>query len=72
MINNRAVRDFFKIFKVHLMVDWFFRAFPREKQIGLYKYPVEILEALLSKNGFVIKKENKEDSETALVFAERK
>jgi hypothetical protein len=54
------------------MVDWFFRAFPREKQIGLYKYPVEILEALLSKNGFVIKKENKEDSETALVFAERK
>ena len=47
MINNRAVRDFLKIFKVHLIVDWFFRVFPREKQIGHYKYPVDSLEGWL-------------------------
>jgi FkbM family methyltransferase len=50
MINNRAVRDFFKIFKVHLIVDSFFRAFPREKQIGLYNYPVDSLEGWLVEN----------------------
>jgi FkbM family methyltransferase len=33
---------------------------------------IQEIRELISKNGFVIKKENKEDSETALVFAERK
>jgi hypothetical protein len=33
---------------------------------------IQAIRELISKNGFVIKKENKEDSETALVFAERK
>jgi hypothetical protein len=30
MINNKVFREFLKIFKVHLFVDWFFRFFPRE------------------------------------------
>jgi FkbM family methyltransferase len=33
---------------------------------------IQEIRELISKNGFVIKKENTEDSETALVFAERK
>jgi hypothetical protein len=33
---------------------------------------MQAIRELISKNGFVIKKENKEDSETTLVFAERK
>lgn len=33
---------------------------------------LEAIHALISKNGFAIKKEAKEDSETSLVFAERR
>jgi hypothetical protein len=36
MINNRAVRDFFKIFKVHLIVEWIFKHFLKGSVSGIY------------------------------------
>jgi len=47
MINNRAVRDFFKIFKVHLIVEWIFKTFPQRKHFGNLSYTVGSLEAWL-------------------------
>ena len=47
MINNKVFREFLKIFKVHLFVDWFFRFFPRQGTFGGYTYPVASLEAWL-------------------------
>lgn len=47
MINNRAVREVLKVFKVHLLLDWFFRIFPREGKFGAYRYPVASLEGWL-------------------------
>lgn len=47
MINSRAVREVLKVFKVHLMMDWFFRVFPREGKFGAYRYPVASLEGWL-------------------------
>jgi FkbM family methyltransferase len=47
MINNRAVREVLKIFKVHLFVDLFLRFFPRQGIFGDYTYPVASLEAWL-------------------------
>jgi len=47
VINNKAVREVLKVFKVHLLVDWFFRIFPREGKFGSYRYPVASLEAWL-------------------------
>jgi FkbM family methyltransferase len=47
VINNRAVREVLKAFKVHLIMDWFFRIFPREGKFGVYRYPVASLEGWL-------------------------
>lgn len=47
MINNKVFREFLKIFKVHLFVDWFFRFFPRQGTFGGYTYPVASLESWL-------------------------
>lgn len=47
MINNKAVREVLKVFKVHLFVDCFFRLFPRQGTFGGYTYPVASLEAWL-------------------------
>jgi FkbM family methyltransferase len=47
MIDNRAFREVLKVFKVHLLVDWFFSIFPREGKFGGYRYPVASLEAWL-------------------------
>lgn len=47
MINNRAVREVLKIFKVHLFIDLFLRLFPRQGTFGGYTYAVASLEAWL-------------------------
>ena len=47
MINNKAVREVLKVFKIHLIVDCFFRIFPKEGKFGGYRYSVASLEAWL-------------------------
>jgi hypothetical protein len=47
VINSRAVREVLKVFRVHLLVDWYLRTFPREGKFGNYSYPVNSLEALI-------------------------
>jgi FkbM family methyltransferase len=46
-INNRAFREILKCFKVHLLVDYFLRLFPRRGEFGVYRYQVASLEAWL-------------------------
>jgi len=47
MINNKVFREFLKIFKVHLIVEWIFKTFPQRKQFGKFSYIVGSLEAWL-------------------------
>lgn len=47
MINNRAFREALKLFRVHLILDWILRVFPRNKKFGAYTYPVNSLEGLI-------------------------
>lgn len=47
MINNKVFREFLKIFKVHLIVEWFFKVFPQRKQFEKFSYTVGSLEAWL-------------------------
>ncbi len=47
MINNKVCREFLKIFKVHLIVEWIFKTFPQRKQFGKFSYSVGSLEAWL-------------------------
>lgn len=47
MINNRAVREVLKVFKVHLIVDLLLRLFPRTGRFGGFTYPINSLEALI-------------------------
>lgn len=64
MINNRAVREVLKVFKVHLVDRIVVEV--HESMVSLIA-----IRELLSLNGFTIKKEAKEDSETVLVFAQK-
>ena len=47
MINNKVFREFLKIFKVHLIVEWIFKTFPQRKRFGQFSYTVGSLEAWL-------------------------
>ena len=47
MIPQKTIRLLLKKIRVHYLMDWFFRTFPRKGQVGNFHYPVDSLESWL-------------------------